>query len=78
MNCTTGHEIAVNFGQNVTTLGQMFFDRWRNCNKTSIVKFNMDNTMTTNIQIGGKFYPATNTLVNGMSPLTIDNDFFAL
>jgi len=78
MNCTTGHKIAVDIGQKFTTLGQMFFDRWRNCNKTSIVKFTKDNIMTTNIQIGCRFYPAMIILVNGISPLTIGKDFFTL
>ena len=78
MNCITGHKIAVDFGQNFTTLGQRFFDRWRKCDKTSIIKFTTDNTMTTNIQIGGRFYPATISLVNGMSPLKIGKDFFIL
>jgi hypothetical protein len=30
----------------------------------------------TNIQIGGRLYPTTITLVNGMSPVTIGKDFF--
>ena len=28
LNCTTGQEINVDYGQNTTTMRQMFFDRW--------------------------------------------------
>ena len=57
-------------------MGQMFFDRWRSQNKTTIVKFTDNSKLTTNIQIGGRLYPTTITLVNGMSPVTIGKDFF--
>ncbi len=76
INCTTGQEVTVNYGQDFTTMGQMFFDRWRSHNKTTIVRFTDNNKLTTNIRIGGRLYPTTITLVNGMSPVTIGKDFF--
>ncbi len=76
LNCTTGQEIVVNYGQQTTTMGQMFYDRWRSHNKTTIVKFTDNNKLTTNIKIGGRLYPTTITLVNGMSPVVIGKDFF--
>ena len=76
LNCTTGQEIIVNYGQQTTTMGQMFYDRWRSHNKTTIVKFTDNNKLTTNIKIGGRLYPTTITLVNGMSPVVIGKDFF--
>jgi hypothetical protein len=76
INCTTGQEILVNYAQMFTTMGQMFFDRWRSHNKTTIVRFTDNNKLTTNIQIGGRLYPTTITLVNGMSPVIIGKDFF--
>jgi hypothetical protein len=76
INCTTGQEVTVDYGQKVTTMGQMFFDRWRSHNKTTIVRFTDNNKLTTNIQIGGRLYPTTITLVNGMSPVIIGKDFF--
>jgi len=76
INCTTGQEILVNYGQRFTTMGQMFFDRWRSHNKSTIVKFIDNDKLTTNLQIGGRLYPTTVTLVNGLSPLTIGRDFF--
>ncbi len=57
-------------------MGQMFFDRWRSHNKTTIVKFTDNNKLTTNILIGGRLYQTAITLVNGMSPVTIGKDFF--
>ena len=33
INCTTGQEILVDYDQRFTTMGQMFFDRWRSHNK---------------------------------------------
>jgi len=54
INCTTGQEILVDYGQRFTTMGQMFFDRWRSQNKTTIVKFTDNSKLTTNIQIGGR------------------------
>jgi hypothetical protein len=57
-------------------MGQMFFDRWRRHNKSTIVKFTDNDKLMTNLQIGGRLYPTTVTLVNGMSPVTIDKDFF--
>jgi len=76
INCTTGQEILVNYGQRFTTMGQMFFDRWRSHNKNTIVKFTDNDKLTTNIQIGGRLYPTTITLINGMSPVIIGKDFF--
>jgi len=76
INCTTGQEILVDYGQGFTTMGQMFFDRWRSHNKTTIVKFTDNNKLITNIQIGGRIYPTTITLVNGKSPVVIGKDFF--
>ena len=76
INCYTGQEVTVNYSQQLTTMGQMFFDRWRSHNKTTIVKFTDNDKLTTNIQIGGRLYPTTITLVNGMSPVTIGKDFF--
>jgi len=76
INCTTGQEILVDYGQRFTTMGQMFFDRWRSQNKTTIVKFTDNSKLTTNIQIGGRLYPTTLSLVNGMLPVTIGRDFF--
>ncbi len=32
LNCTTGQEIIVDYEQNITTMGQMFYDRWRSNN----------------------------------------------
>jgi len=57
-------------------MGQMFFDRWRSHNRTTIVKFTDSNKLNTNIQISGRLYPTTITLVNGMSPVVIGKDFF--
>ncbi len=76
INCTTGQEILVDYNQTDTTMGQMFYDRWRSKNKTTIVKFMDNNKLNTNLQIGGRLYPTTITLVNGMSPVVIGKDFF--
>ena len=76
LNCTTGQEIIVDYEQNVTTMGQMFYDRWRSNNKPTMVKLVCDNKILTNIQIGGRFYPTQITLVGGMSPVWLGLDFF--
>jgi len=76
INCTTGQEVTVDYGQNITTMGQMFFDRWRSHNKTTIVRFTENNKLITNIHIGGRLYPTVITLINGMSPVNIGKDFF--
>ena len=57
-------------------MGQMFFDRWKKFNKTTIVKFTTDNKLTKNILIGGRLYPTTISLINGTSPVIIGKDFF--
>ena len=61
INCTTGQEILVNYGQRFTTMGQIFFDRWRSHNKSTIVKFTDNDKLTTNLQIGGRSYPVSYT-----------------
>ena len=65
INCTTGQEILVDYDQRFTTMVQMFFDRWRSHNKNTIVKFTDNDKLMTNIQIGGRLYPKTITLING-------------
>jgi len=40
------------------------------------VKFTDNDKLITNIQIGGRLYPTTITLVSGMSPVKIGRDFF--
>ena len=75
--CTTGQEIVINYGQNITTMGQMFYDRCRSNNKPMIVKLVRDNKILRNIQIGGRFYPTKITLVNGMPPVRLGLDFLS-
>ena len=78
INCTTGQEVLVDYSQTETTMGQMFYDRWKSKNKETIVKFTETNKLITNLQIGGRLYPTVITLVNGMSPVVIGKDFFQL
>ncbi len=78
INCTTGQEVLVDYSQTETTMGQMFYDRWRSKNKETIVKFTNNYKLVTNLQIGGRLYPTVITLVNGMSPVVIGKDFFQL
>jgi transposase InsO family protein len=78
INCTSGQEVLVDYSQTETTMGQMFYDRWKSKNKETIVKFTDNNKLITNLQIGGRLYPTVITLVNGMSPVVIGKDFFQL
>ena len=78
INCTTGQEVLVDYSKAETTMGQMFYDRWRSKNKETIVKFTNNDKLITNLQIGVRLYPAVITLINGMSPVVIGQDFFNL
>ena len=71
-----GTEIVVDLLQPDTTLGQMFFTKWKNVNKSTIVIQTVGNYISTNIKIGGMFYPAEIRLIQGTSPVILGRDFF--
>ena len=72
----TGTEIGVDITQPDTTLGQMFFSKWKSVNKNTIVTQMVGNYISTNIKIGGMFYPIEIRLIQGISPVIIGRDFF--
>jgi len=71
-----GTEIGVDILQPDTTLGKMFFSKWKSVNKNTIVTQTVGNYNSTNIKIGGMYYPIEIRLIQGISPVIIGRDFF--
>jgi len=71
-----GTEIVVDILQPDTTLGQMFFTKWKNVNTSTIVVHTVGNYIHTNVMIGGKYFPIEIRLIQGTSPIVLGRDFF--
>jgi hypothetical protein len=73
----TGQEVCVNYRQVDTTIGQMFYLKWKSVNESTVAVQTVGNYILTNVKIAGQFYPVEVRLIQGTFPLVLGKDFFS-
>ncbi len=72
----SGNEIWFDLDVAVTTMGQMFYEKWRKVNTESMSLWRESMELMTNLKMLGKYFLSEIRLVEGTSPPTLGRDFF--
>jgi len=69
-----GNEIWFDIDEGKTTMGQMFFEKWRKTNKESMILWRGKTEVMTNLRMFGKYFMCEIELIEGISPPTLGRD----
>ncbi len=71
-----GNEMWFDMDKDITTMGQMFFEKWRKVNTESMNLWKESRELMTNLRMFGKYFMCEIRLIEGTSPPTLGRNFF--
>ena len=75
-NRLDGNEIWFDMDKDITTMGQMFYEKWRKVNTESMTLWRDSMELMTTLRMFGKLFVCEIRLIEGTSPPTLGRDFF--